>query len=260
MRGILFDLDGVIYLGEDPFPGAVDVLRWVRDQGIPHLFLTNTTSRSRQDLVDKLRGMGIETDVEHIWCPPAAAAQWLRSAPPGPVALFAQAPVHSEFDGLTLLPPDAEGGARYVVIGDLEADWTFATLNRAFRLLMENDASRLIALGMTRYWETAGGLQLDVGPFVAALLEATGRKPVVLGKPAAAFFQTAVDSLGLPASDVVMVGDDIRTDVDAAQRARLHGILVRTGKFRDADLEQGIAPTAVLDDVSALPDWWAANA
>lgn len=78
-HGLLFDLDGVLYQGEAPIPGAADTLTWVREQGIPHLFLTNTTSRPRSALVDKLAGMGIDITEKQLLTPPVAAARWLEA-------------------------------------------------------------------------------------------------------------------------------------------------------------------------------------
>ena len=114
----------------------------------------------------------------------------------------------------------------------------------------------LAALGMTRYWRAPGGLQLDTAPFVMALSHATGIEPVVLGKPGAAFFETALSKVGASADETLMIGDDIRADVDGAQRCGIPGILVKTGKFRAADLTAGIRPHAVLDSIAGLPAWW----
>lgn len=161
--------------------------------------------------------------------------------------ISARAPVYRKMPK-TALP--------YVVIGDLGEAWDFRGLNRAFRLLHHNSDTQLIALGMTRYWQSPNGLSLDVAPFVAALEHATGRRAIVLGKPAAAFFHTAAAQLGLPAASVMMIGDDIHADVAGAQAAGLHGALVKTGKFRDADLRTGVTPDVILDSVADLPGWW----
>ena len=90
-----------------------------------------------------------------------------------------------------------------------------------------------------------------------ALEYATGRTAVVLGKPDPAFYGTAVDDLGLEPDQVVMVGDDVRSDVEGAQRAGLTGVLVRTGKFSPSDLDGDVSPDAVLDSIADLPRWWA---
>jgi ribonucleotide monophosphatase NagD (HAD superfamily) len=77
-----------------------------------------------------------------------------------------------------------------------------------------------------------------------------------MGKPAAAFFDTALAQLGAEAAQTLMLGDDIRGDIDGAQQSGIGGVLVRTGKFRPADLQLGITPYAVLDSIAALPAWW----
>jgi HAD superfamily hydrolase (TIGR01458 family) len=256
VRALLLDLDGVLYVGEAPVPGAARTVAWIREQGIPHLFLTNTTSRPRRALVEKLARMGIAVEADDILTPPVAAVEWLRRHAPGPVALFVPEATRAEFAGLEILPGRAESGAAAVVVGDLGEGWDFPTLNRAFRLLMAEPRPPLVALGMTRYWRAPDGLRLDVGAFAHALCYAAGTDPVVLGKPAAPFFHAALERLGVAAGDAWMVGDDIRGDVEAAQRAGLHGVLVRTGKFRPADLETGVRPDAVLDSIAELPRWW----
>lgn len=253
MTGLLFDLDGVLYNSEEPIEGASQALEWVRAHNIPHLFVTNTTSRSRATIAAKLKRFGIAAAEDDILTPPLAAAAWLRANnSTAPVALFIREAARPDFEGLPLLPEDAEQGAAYVVIGDLGTHWDFRTLNRAFRLLHHNPEAQLIALGMTRYWMAGDGISLDVAPFVAALEHATGRKPMVFGKPAANFFQLAATRLGLPPHDVLMVGDDIEADVRGAMAAGLKGALVKTGKFRPTDLHTDPKPNYVLTSVADL--------
>jgi len=257
LRGILFDLDGVLYNSNQVIEGASQAVEWVQASDIPYLFVTNTTSRSRKAIVEKLVRFGFASATEErILTPAVAAAEWLRERQAPQVGLFVRPGARIEFGGLACLPDDAEKGADYVVIGDLGEQWDYRTLNRAFRLLHANPAAELIALGMTRYWKTDDGISLDVAPFVAALECAAGRKALVLGKPAEQFFQSAVKRLGLSAGEVLMVGDDIETDIGGAQRAGLKGVLVRTGKFRPSDLDGSVRPDAVIDSVVDLPLYW----
>lgn len=256
MQGILFDLDGVFYVGDAPVPGGAATLAWVRAQGIPHLFLTNTTSRPRSALVEKLRGCGIEAQADEILTPAVAAVRWIRNHVEGRTALFVPQATRSEFDELETAPAGGNAPAAAVIVGDLGEGWDFPTLNRAFRLLMEQPAPFLVALGMTRYWRAPDGLRLDAGAYVSALAFASDLKPVVLGKPAVPFYETALSLLGCPADATIMVGDDIRGDIGGAQAVGIDGILVRTGKFRPADLRGKIRPAAVLDSVADLPGWW----
>ena len=256
-RGVLLDLDGVVYVGDETVPGAGGVIDWLVREGVPYRYLTNTTSRPRQALVQKLTGMGICATADQILTPAVAAVAWLRRHDAGHPALFVPAATAAEFAELHPLADGAEDGAGAVVVGDLGDGWDFATLNRAFRLLMSDAAPPLVALGLTRYWRAEDGLRLDAGAFVRALEYAAGRTAVVLGKPDPAFYGTAVDGLDLTPDRVVMVGDDIRSDIEGAQRAGLSGVLVRTGKFSPADLDGDVSPDAILDSVADLPRWWA---
>ena len=257
MSAILFDLDGVLYQGDKAINGAADAVNWFIQNNIPHLFLTNTTSKSRLELVNKLDAFGIKSSAEDFLTPPVAARQWLQQNKLNNLALFVPETTKEEFSAFNLTNIESNK-VDAVVIGDLGEQWTFAIMNQVFRLLLNNPQAKLIALGMTRYWRASSGLQLDVGPMIKAFEYATGMQAVVTGKPAKAFFQAAVSLLG-ENDNIVMIGDDIRGDIEASQQAGLKAILVRTGKFTEQDLNSGIKPDALLDSIAQLPEWWQAN-
>lgn len=257
MKAILFDLDGVFYQGDKLIPGADKVATWVKEQGIPHLFLTNTTSKSRAALQNKLEKFGIHTDAEHILTPPIAAVRWLRLQQiENGLALFVPEDIVAEFSDFPLLQNKPQSDIAAVILGDLGEQWDFALLNQAFRYLIAEPSPLLIALGMTRYWQAEDGLRLDVGPFVMALEYASDVKPIVMGKPSPDFYQTALDLLNVKGEETIMIGDDIYGDIRGAQQAGLRTALVKTGKFRPTDLTKNITPDIVLDSVNDLPNWW----
>lgn len=253
MAAALFDLDGVLYESDSPIAGAADTVNWFRKNKIPHLFLTNTTSKSREQLVEKLAGFGIDCQANEFLTPPVAAIQWMSEKGIKDIALFVPASTQAEFAQFSL-HEEEDDKVDAVVIGDLGEQWDFATMNRVFRLLINNPDAKLIALGMTRYWRNKGKLQLDAGPIVKAIEYATGRKPRVTGKPAKPFYKAAMSLLGK--KKIIMIGDDIYGDIEAAHKAGLKAILVKTGKFTPADLELGIKPKAIIDSVADLPKWW----
>jgi HAD superfamily hydrolase (TIGR01458 family) len=253
VRAVVFDLGGTLYEGDAPVLGVPEVVRALRAGGVAVRFLTNTTSQSRRALIEKLRAMGLSVGKpEHLHGPPAAAGAFLRERNASAHVLVPEA-AREDFDGVTQ-GRDLRGTAPdYVVVGDLGDEWTFDRLNGAFRMIQEGGAG-LIGLGRARYWQGPdGALRLDAGPFVAALEQATGRDALVLGKPAPRFFEAALAGLDLPAAQVALVGDDAETDVRAAMRAGLTGVLVRTGKFREGDdrgSDEAPAPDAVLDSAA----------
>ncbi|WP_455222234.1 TIGR01458 family HAD-type hydrolase [Kaarinaea lacus] len=259
MKAILFDLDGVLYVGDQPIDGAAQTVDWCRKATIPYLFVTNTTSKPRAAIAAKLTAMGIFVAEQEILTPPVAAMQWLHENQLQRLSLFVSEITKHEFSSFTLIE-DERQDVDAVIVGDMGEAWDFATLNRAFRFLMQPQSPPLLALGMTRYWRAEDGLRLDAGAYVSALQYAAGTAPVVLGKPASAFYHAALNQLGVEPGEAVMLGDDIKGDIDGAQHAGMKGILVRTGKFQESDLNQGIQPSAVINSIAELPMWLESNA
>jgi HAD superfamily hydrolase (TIGR01458 family) len=251
----LLDLDGTLYSGDAPIPGAVDALARLRDAGVPFRLVTNTTSRSRRTLVERLAGYGFSVRPEEIVTATLAGASLLRAHGISRVAPFVPAGALEDLAGLTLAGGTSDrprSAADAVVLGDLGERWTFALLQEAFEHLMSGAV--LVALSRDRYFRQGQRLALDAGPFVAALEYAANATAEVAGKPSPAFFGAAMESLGLaPDRSVAMVGDDLWSDVEGAQRTGLQGWLVRTGKFREDVLRGGsVTPDRVLGSVAEI--------
>jgi phospholysine phosphohistidine inorganic pyrophosphate phosphatase len=252
----LLDLDGTLYTSAGPIPGAADALRRLRRAHIPFRLVTNTTSRSRSVLVQRLAGYGFEVSPDELFTAILAgdqvawAAGYRHVAPFLPEAALPDLANLSLAGGTSGIP--ANGVPDAVLVGDLGERWSYALLQEAFEYLMGGAA--LIALSRDRYWMKAGSLMLDAGPFVAGLEFAAGRSAIVAGKPSGAFYAAALASIGVqqPGS-AAMIGDDLWSDVEGAQRAGLQGWLVRTGKFRESVLaDSGITPDRILSSVAEL--------
>ena len=245
---MLLDLDGVLYVEDEPVPGAVEAVRELRDAGVLLRFVTNTTARSRARTLEKLSGLGIEVGEAELVTPTTLALRLCRERGYERVELLMHAEVKADLPGLRAAGDEADA----VIVGDLGSDFGYDVLNRAFRLVM--DGAELVALQRNRYWLTREGLSLDVGPFVAALEYATGREALVMGKPSAAFFELVLGDLGVEPSEAVMVGDDVESDIGGALGAGLPAILVRTGKYRpERVVASGVEPTATVDSIAGVP-------
>jgi phospholysine phosphohistidine inorganic pyrophosphate phosphatase len=249
-RAVLLDIDGVLYVEDEPLPGAIAAVERLRSAGATLRFVTNTTSRSRAATLEKLTRLGFTVASDELITPVALAMRLCRERGHRRVALLVPPDTEAEFAGLETIAGDT--GADAVIVGDLGAAWNYESLNRAFRLVM--DGAELIALQKNRFWLRADGLSLDAGPFVAALEYATDVEATVVGKPARSFFEGALADAGVPAADAVMVGDDVESDIGGALVAGLAGVLVRTGKYRrDVVLASGIEPTATVDSIADVP-------
>jgi HAD superfamily hydrolase (TIGR01458 family) len=224
----LLDLDGTLYTDAGAVAGGTAAVARLRAGNIPFRCLTNTTTRPRARLLDRLLQYGYDVRLEEILTPASAAV------------------AHCQARGLiSEATPDA------VLLGDLGEEWTFGRLQQAF--LAVTAGAEMVALSRDRYFQRRGQLTLDAGPFVAALEYATGKAATLVGKPSAAFYQAALGSLGVSPEAAIMVGDDLWSDIQGAQRVGIPAWLVRTGKFREEALRtSGIAPERVIDSVAVI--------
>ncbi|MCB9993769.1 MAG: TIGR01458 family HAD-type hydrolase [Hyphomicrobiaceae bacterium] len=233
VKGVLIDLGGVVYQGDDAIAGAPAAIERLRAANMPFRFLTNTTSQPARGILEKLASIGVPVSRAELFTPADAARAYAARHGLNAHPLVAPA-LLEDFAGLP-------GGSREaVVVGDARDGFTFSTLNDAFRRIWQG--AELISLASNRYYADSDGQpSLDVGAFVAALEYAAGVKAMVLGKPSADFFRSAVADMGLHPSEVAMIGDDAEFDVAAAILAGLQGILVHTGKWTP-ETAQKIAP------------------
>ncbi len=246
--GVLLDIDGVLYVGDEPIAGAQEALGRLREASAGVRLVTNTTSRSRRAVHDHLLELGFDVALEEVLTPAAMAVGHCLERKYETVVLMVGEALREDLSALNE-PRHGESGEA-VILGDLGDGFTPEALNGAFRSLM--DGAELIALQHNRYWRRHDALVLDVGAYAAALEYATGVAGVTVGKPAQAFFQAALDDLGV--SRAVMVGDDVEADIGGALAAGLSGVLVRTGKYRaDALASSGVTPTAVADSIAEVP-------
>jgi HAD superfamily hydrolase (TIGR01458 family) len=244
VQGVLIDLDGVVYVGNELLRGSLDAILRLRELRIPFKFITNTTRRPRHRIVSDLARLGLSIDVRDLFTPAALARDFLERENLVPF-LIVHPDLRVDFTGLVT------GGGEAVVVGDAGAFFTYDLLNQAYRKIVHG--AEFLALAKNRnFLDHDGELSLDAGPFVAGLEYASGKMATVLGKPAPAFFKLAVDSMACRPEDVVMIGDDAEADVGGAMAADLQGILVQTGKYRpgqEAKLPE--RPTHVVQDLKA---------
>lgn len=253
IKGVLLDLSGVVFSGDAAIGDAVASIAELRASGIPYRFVTNTTSKPLRTLVDRLRRLGIEDEDGNVFTPAQAARGLIRER-----GLSAHYLVHADL--LEDLDAPARAELDAVVVGDAGSGFDFASLNQAFRLI--DAGAAFIALARNRtFKDDDGRVSLDAGPFVVALEYASRREALVVGKPAAAFYEAALADLGTAADETAMIGDDVEADVAGALAVGMLGVLVRTGKYRKGD-EGRIdpAPTRTVADLRAAVDWLLAQA
>lgn len=247
---VLVDLDGTLYTGTRPVPGAVGAVARLRDRGVTVRFVTNTDSIAPQTLRGRLAGMGIQAPADAVLTPVVLAERLLGGLASPRLAAVA-APGIRELLGRFLAAPGEP--ATHVLICDPSYGATYDDLDAAFRAVRAG--AELIATQVARIARRDDGEHLDTGGFVRLLEYATGARARVLGKPSPDFFRLALDTAGVTPARAVMVGDDLGADVAGAQAVGMRGVLVRTGKGSEPHPDAGATqPDAVIDNLAMLPD------
>ncbi|XP_040420116.1 phospholysine phosphohistidine inorganic pyrophosphate phosphatase isoform X1 [Cygnus olor] len=230
VRGLLLDISGVLYDsggggGGAPIAGSAEAVRKIKASGLKLRFCTNETQATREKFVKKLQGLGFDISVAEVTAPAPAACRLLKERGLRPHLL-----VHDD-----LVPEFAEidkTNPNCVVVGDAAENFSYANVNEAFRVLIGLEKPVLISLGRGRYYKETDGLKLDVGAYMKALEYACDVEAEVVGKPAKAFFESALAEMGVPPQQAIMIGDDIVNDVGGAQQCGMRAVQVRTGKYR----------------------------
>jgi HAD superfamily hydrolase (TIGR01450 family) len=265
VRLVIFDLDGVVYRGNQPIAGARELVDHLHAAGVAVRFATNNSMVARAGYVERLGAMGIRAGVEEIVTSTSATVEHLRRHAPevrtvlgigadGMRADLVDAGLDVTMAG-QIRSAGHDGGPldrRYdaVIVGldPLVDYWSLAVAMSAV-----TDGARLIATNADARYPTPAGFLPGAGSILAALATATGVVPEVIGKPSPAMFTAAVEASGVDPGDAVVVGDNPDADVAGAHRAGIPAILVLTG-VADLAMAAGLDGERRPDAVAADPD------
>jgi 4-nitrophenyl phosphatase len=246
-RGVLFDLDGVVYLGATALPGAQDVFDWLERQGRPYCLVTNNSTRTPRQYQDKLLAMGIRVPLQTIYTSALATAEFLKKQYPHGTSVYriGEEGLAEALDEAGFWP-DADR-PELVCVG-LDQHLTYEKLKIA--CLAIRRGARFIATNPDRTLPTEIGLVPGNGSTVAALQTSTDVAPLVIGKPQPTMIDLAIERLGVPKEQCLIIGDRLDTDVEAGGAAGIATVLVLTGVHRVVDVPRfPAAPDFVVDDL-----------
>ncbi|MCB1272413.1 MAG: HAD-IIA family hydrolase [Microthrixaceae bacterium] len=250
--GVLLDIDGLLVVSWDPVPGAVDAVARLRSGGVPVRFVTNTTSRSAGEIAASLRGVGFDLEDSELLTAGDLTRALLDREFAGADAMVLDEGPGVVPGSVTVVQGARRERARVVVVGGAGESFEWSAINSALRALLAGAA--LVGVHGAEMWRTDEGACLDGGAYLRMLASVSGVEPLIVGKPAPAMFEAACASIGIEPTRAAMVGDDLHSDVLAAQALGIRGVLVRTGKFHPGVLETaGDVPDQVIDSVASLP-------
>lgn len=243
--GYVFDLDGTIYLDDHSTPGARETIAWVRSTGARVAFLTNNPLRRGSAYARKLSEMGIPASPDEVLTSLDALVGYLQREPPdGPVLALAEPLVAEVLHEAGLAVTDDPVRAAMVVVS-WDRGFTYDKLWAGFRAV--RGGARIVATNPDPFCPTADGGMPDCAAMLAALEACTGaRAEAVVGKPSAHMAAAILERLGLPAHDVLMIGDRLLTDVGLARTAGMVSGLALTGATTLTDVERAERPPDVV--------------
>lgn len=240
IKAVLCDIGGVLYVGDSPIEGAIEAVAKIKEH-YPIRFITNTTQKTGPQVVKKLQEFGFDIKDDEVITALDMTKMFLEKHQSNAQFLLTDNAT-SFFDSLKKYPTN------YVVVGDAQDNFSYKNLNNAFRALL--NGTKLIAIANNRYFKDDDKeLSMDAGGFVSALEYASGVKAQIIGKPSTKFYKLAAEALNAQPNECVMIGDDIESDIEGAQKAGMFSILVKTGKFSENDLEKGITPDKIFESI-----------
>ena len=245
VRGVLFDLDGVVYRGEEVIPGAPELFAYLAETGRVVGAITNNALKTGAEYSQKLAGMGIDLPGERIVTSGWAAARYVTEAKPGArVFIVGGDALRRELSAAGAV----ESKAPDFVVAGIDLSLTLQCLSDAS--IHVRAGAKLIVTNPDLTVPIEGGLRAGSGA-VQAFIEAAGdARATVIGKPQPGIFQQALTGLGLRVEDTIMIGDTAETDIAGASAAGLRSVMVESGNANATD--DGVVPTLRVTDAAAL--------
>lgn len=256
LRGVISDLDGVLWRGSETLPHAPEFFAFLRAQGIGYALATNNSMNTVAAYVEKLAHAGIVAGRAQIITSAVATAQYIARhyAPGTPVYVVGEAGIREALAERGF--PEDPAHAQIVVVG-LDLDVTYEKLKRAALLIRAG--ADFIGTNGDRTFPLPEGLVPGNGSLLAAVQAATDRAPVLIGKPEAAMFDVAREVLGTQPEQTLALGDRLDTDILGGQRAGLPTALVLTGITTAGEARaSSIRADGVFADLAALQAAWSA--
>jgi 4-nitrophenyl phosphatase len=245
----LLDMDGTVYLGDRLLPGAKGLVKFFIDQGITYFFLTNNSSRSQGDYVKKLGTLGLDVPAERILTSGEATAVYLKRQYPGARSFLVGTPsLEDEFLHLGIELVDE--GPDVIVLG-FDTTLTYEKVRKLCQFAVKGKP--YVATHPDINCPTPDGFIPDIGAVIALVEASTGRTPdVIVGKPHQPIIDAVIEKTGLPAEEIVMVGDRLYTDIAMGQFG-LGTVLVLSGETKREDLKRSpYQPDLVVEQVGDL--------
>jgi 4-nitrophenyl phosphatase len=250
MNGFLIDLDGTLYSGDNPIPGAFEFIALLQRKKLPFLLLTNNSSRLPEEVAVHLHEVsGIQvTPAEILTSAQAAALYIIDRQKHASVYCIGEKGLHLALEsaGLTLTNTSPSIQPDYVVQG-IDRQFTYEKLDRAVQYIAEGAV--FINSNPDHLLPSGNRPHPGSGSLAAAIATASGVQPIIIGKPSSIIMNYAIERLKLPAADIWVVGDNIRTDIGGGKLVGCSTALMLTGLATADNVQQQVEISQIQPDL-----------
>ncbi len=255
-QGLLIDMDGVVYGGDQMIPGADGFIKQLLDQKIPFSFMTNNSQRTRLEAVRKLAKLGIQVTESHIYTSAMATGKFLATQiPNGTAYVLGEGGLLTSLheNGIKMVDSDPD----FVVMGE-GRNFTLEMVQRAIDMILAG--AKFITTNRDPSPKKKGWNNLGIAATTAMIEEATGIKAFVIGKPSPVMMRSARKALGLEAAETTIIGDTMDTDIQGGVQLGYKTILVLSGITKKEELSKyAFKPDLIINSVNELKlplPWW----
>lgn len=245
-KGFIIDMEGTVINRGAEIPGSFDFLKKLMDNNITFRMITNTVSKSVEEMVANMKNMGFDIPSSFILNPIKAVNYFLEERKTSSYFFVGPSSIQSQLS----IQPDFEGNPEYIILCDFEyITFSYGLFNQIYKCLL--NGAKLLSTSYSDFYLSKEGPKIDTGIFTKMFEILGNQQATIFGKPSPALYEAALKQMGVEKEGVIAIGDDVLTDIKGAKEYGIMSALVQTGKYKAGD-EAKNAPDLLLHNLAEI--------
>lgn len=245
-KAFIIDMDGTILHGGAEIPGSFQFLKKLMDNNIPFRVITNSVSKSVEDMAVKMKNAGFDISASFIINPIIAVNSFLEERNKNSYFFVGSSDIQSQLS----IQPSFENNPEYIILCDFEyINCNYTLLNQIYKYLV--NGAELLSTSYSDFYLSKEGPKVDTGAFTKMFEILGNQQATIFGKPSSMLYEVALKQMGVDKEDVIAIGDDVLTDIKGAKDYGITSALVQTGKYKSGD-EDKIKPELILENLGEM--------
>ncbi|MDF2673237.1 MAG: phospholysine phosphohistidine inorganic pyrophosphate phosphatase [Clostridiales bacterium] len=229
-KGLIIDLEGTILYRGAEIPGSFDVLKKLTENNIPFRVITNTVTKSVEEMAASMKSIGFDISSNYILNPIKAVNYFLDESKTSSYFFVGPSYIQSQLS----IQPVFEGTPEYIILCDFEyITCSYDLFNQIYKYLL--NGAKLLSTSYSDFYLSKEGPKIDTGSFTKMFEILGNQKAIIFGKPSPMLYEVALKQMGVEKKCAIAIGDDVLTDIKGAKEYGIISALVQTGKYKDGD-------------------------